>query len=55
MSKSYNINDYSTWTTENLIEHMCYLGDLEVRESEDWADEIIKISNELEERENNLK
>jgi hypothetical protein len=48
--KPYDIDDYSTWTTENLIEHMCWLGDQEVREGEDWADEIIKIADILDER-----
>jgi hypothetical protein len=43
--------EYSTWTTELLLDHMSWLSDQEVREGEDWADDIIAISNVLEERE----
>lgn len=42
--------EYSLWTTEQLLDHMSWLSDQEVREGEDWADDIIAISNVLEER-----
>lgn len=45
--------EYSKWTTENLIDHMMWLSDQEVREGEDWADDIMAISNVLKERDTN--
>ena len=43
--------EYSTWSTENLYEHIGWLSDQEVLEGEDWSDDIIAISNVLKERE----
>ena len=42
--------EYSTWSTENLLNHMSWLSDQEVLEGEDYSDDIIAISNVLEER-----
>lgn len=43
--------EYSTWSTENLLNHLAWLSDQEIIEGEDWANDMIAISNVLEEKE----
>lgn len=46
----YDVGNYTTWTTENLLNHQMWLSDDMAESGDDNVDEIVKINNVLEDR-----